>query len=129
MNNQPFTPHPGLSDGINNAIAESELAGGADLRKFTVGKTLIVKTRNTTYTIEKREDGTYISGSQKYCPVPTKCHINGSTFGGSMIKVDWVGIGMYLEFILSVPEGERKVGLVDGHGRITTSQIQEVFEL
>lgn len=127
MSNEPSKPNPNLSDDINNAISESELAGGADIKKLAVGKRLIVKTKNTVYTIEKREDGTYIYGNKKYCPVPMKCHINGSTFGGPMLKLDWVGVGMYLEFVLDVPD--RKVGLIDGHGRIRTSKIQEVVEL
>lgn len=129
MNSQPYVAHPNLSNEVNNAISESELAGGADLSKLQVGKVLIVKTQNTTYTIEKRSNGTYIHGNKKYCPFPTKCHISGSTFGGSMLKVGWVGIGMYLEFTIDIPEEERKIGLVDGHGRIVTSRIMEVTEL
>ena len=46
-----------------------------------------------------------------------------------MLKLHWIGIGMYMEFIIDMPKEERKVGEVDGHGRIVTSQIQEVFEL
>jgi hypothetical protein len=118
-----------LSDEVNSNITESELAGGADITKLEAGKRLVVKTKNTTYTIEHREDGFYIWGNRKYCPVPTKCHINGSTWGGSMLKLHWIGIGMYMEFIIDMPKEERKVGEVDGHGRIVTSQIQEVFEL
>jgi hypothetical protein len=129
VNSQPYVAHPNLSDEINNAISESELAGGADLTKLQVGKVLIVKTQNTTYTIEKRSDSTYIHGNKKYCLFPTKCHINGSTFGGSMLKMNWVGVGMYMEFTIDMPEEERKRGLVDGHGRIVTSRIVEVTEL
>lgn len=128
MGNDIFKPHPNLSDEINNAIIESELAGGADIDKLPVGKKLMVQTQNTLYTIERREDGVYISGNKRYCPEPTKCHINGSTWGGSMIKVGYVGVGMYLEFMLDV-QGDRKVGSVDGHGRILTSEIQTVEEV
>jgi hypothetical protein len=113
-----FEPHPNLSPEINAAIAESELAGGAYVDKLAVGKTLKVQTKNTLYLIEKREDGLYISGNAKYCPDPVKCTIPGSNFGGSMIKMNFIGRGMYMEFH------------TDGHPRaITTSEIQEVTEV
>lgn len=123
-----FEAHPNLSKEINDAIAESELAGGAYVDKLAVGRKLLVQTRNTLYIIERREDGLYISGHAKYCPVPTKCVISGSNFGGSMLKMGFVGRGMYMEFMVEVPESQRKIGYVDGHGRIVTSQIQEVTE-
>lgn len=113
-----FEPHPNLTPEVNAAIMDSELQGGADLRRLEVGRKLIVKTKNTTYTIERRADGDYISGNAKYCPEPTLCYIAGSTFGGSMLKVGFVGRGMYMEMQI-----EGKPGLV------TTSQIQEVTEL
>jgi hypothetical protein len=112
-----FEPHPNLSDEVNAAIAESELAGGAYVNKLAVGKKLLVQTKNTLYTVERREDGLYISGNAKYCPVPTKCRIPGSNFGGSMLKMDFVGRGMYMEFH------------TDEHPTvIVTSQVQEVTE-
>lgn len=112
-----FEPHPNLSDEVNQAIAESELAGGAFVDKLAVGKKLLVQTKNTLYTIERREDGLYIQGNQKYCPEPTKCTIPGSNFGGSMLKMNFVGRGMYMEFH------------TDEHPtRIVTSQVQEVTE-
>lgn len=112
-----FEGHPNLSKEINDAIAESELAGGADLKKLAVGKKLLVQTRNTLYTIERREDSLYISGNARFCPEPVKCSIPGSNFGGSMLKMNYVGVGMYMEFYV---EGNPRV--------IVTSEIQEVTE-
>jgi len=114
---EPYRPHPNLSDEINGAIAESELAGGAYINKLATGRKLMVKTANTLYTVERREDGLFISGNQKYCPEPTKCQIPGSTFGGSMLKMGFVGVGMYMEF---VPEPLGRT--------VTTSEIKEVTE-
>ncbi len=122
-------PHPNLSKEINDQIAESELQGGVWMKQphgdavkdqpyLPIGKNLMVQTVNTTYLIENREDGTYISGNKKYCPTPTKCNIHGSTWGGSMLKMGWIGVGMHLEFS------------TDKHPhRITTSEIQDVQEL
>jgi hypothetical protein len=121
-----FQPHPNLSKEINDSIAESEIAGGVWFDKpewatsvegtsLPEGSTVHVRTRNTLYLIEKRPDGTYISGNARFCPTPTKCSVHGSTWGGSMLKVGWIGVGMRLEFS------------VEGDGRtVTTSEIQDV---
>jgi hypothetical protein len=137
----PYTPHPNLSKEINNALAEQELLGGVFLKPpvgravqdepyLATGKTLYVQTQNTMYVIEKRgDDEFWISGNAKYCPVPTKCHILGCNYGGSMLKMSYIGRGMYMEFMLDIDPEERKRGSVDGHGVIVTSQIQEIIEL
>jgi hypothetical protein len=127
--------HPNLSDEINSNLVKSEIDGGVWLSMpepwakqahaeatekgnvLATGKTLLVQTKNTLYRIEKRgEDDFYISGSQRFCPEPTKANIHGSTWGGSMLKMGWVGRGMRLEF--STPD----------HGTITTSRIEDVKE-
>lgn len=117
MNTEPFKPHPNLSDELNQSIVESELAGGAWLEKMAVGKTLRIQTRNTLYLLTKTADGYLLSGSAKYCPTPTKAYPHGSTWGGSMLKIMFVGIGMHLE-----------IG-IEGKGTITTSEIQTVEEV
>ena len=58
-----------------------------------------------------------ISGHPQYCPEPVQVTIAGSTWGGSMLKVRFIGRGMHLEFhhpAYSAP--------------IITSAIQEIFE-
>ncbi len=114
-----YQPHPNLTKEINDAIAESELNGGVNLQQLEIGKRLIIKTRNTTYTVEKTGDRLYtIYGNARFCPSPTPCYIHGSTFGGSMLKIDYVGIDMCLEF-----------RLLEGKETVTTSRIQEVHIL
>jgi hypothetical protein len=117
--------HPNLSNDINKNIAESEMFGGYWLHKpewatkagegplLEAGKALRVITLNTDYLIENRPDGTYISGNAKYCPSPVKCSIHGSTWGGSMLKVGWIGLGMHLEFSI-------------GDKTVVTSEIQAI---
>jgi len=117
--NEPFNPHPNLSPEINAAIIKSEIDGGAHLKDLPVGKALKVTTKNTVYVIRKLAgDKLLIQGHYYYCPLPTKAFIHGSTFGGSMIKVDFVGRGMYLEFSTE-----------EHPNAITTSQIQNVEEI
>jgi hypothetical protein len=116
-----FDPHPNLSDEINNAIRDSEIAGGYYLDGLRIGKKLFVTTKHHVFTIARRHDGYLeIHGHPKYCPDPTKVKIPGSTFGGSMLKVNYVGIGMYMEFYPESYEGGKKC--------ITTSEILDVME-
>ncbi len=87
-----------LTPEVNSNIAQSEVDGGVFLRELGFGSRLFVQTKNTLYEIEKRKDAFYISGHKKYCPEPIKAYIAGSTWGGSMLKVGFVGLGMHLEF-------------------------------
>jgi hypothetical protein len=100
--------------------AEKEMTEGIhfDLGSLDMGGKLEVETKNTTYLIEKHEDGLYISGNPKYCPKPTKIRGIGSTLGGSAIFNERILIDGYLEYSL---EGRDKP--------VTTSQIQDFVEL
>lgn len=113
---KPFQPHPNLSKEINDAIAESELLGGCDFAKFPDGKILFVRTWNTQYEVRKNGNRTFIRGSKIYCPDWTECCIHGSTWGGSMIKTNFVGRNMHLEFWTAAD------------GIITTSLIADIEE-
>jgi hypothetical protein len=114
--------HPNLTPEINNAIRESELMGGVFIKDdLPVGKTLKVRTQNTVYFIDRvaeGKEGIEISGHPRYCPEPVKAYILGSNFGGSMLKIGFVGRGMYMEFST---ENHR--------GTIVTSRIKEVEEV
>jgi hypothetical protein len=123
--------HPNLSDEVNRNIAQSEIEGGVWIEKLAVGAVLSIRTENTAYTLEKRGENDYwLSGNLRYCPTPTKVHINGSTWGGSMLKVGFIGRDMCMEFVIDFKnEADRQVGWKDGHGRIVTSLIKDITEV
>ena len=66
---------------------------------------IVVRTRNTKYTFITNGDkiiGTGIGADglpAKYLPPDTEVRINGCTFGGSMLKMDYIGVDMHLEFV------------------------------
>ena len=94
-----FMPHPNLSDEVNRNIAQSEIEGGVCLDHLPDGKVLEVETQNRWYTIVVGAGGKdMIWGHPQYCPEPVAVSIEGSTWGGSMLKVRFVGRGMHLEF-------------------------------
>ena len=94
-----FAPHPNLSDEVNRCIIQSEIEGGVYLDDMSEGAVLEVATENHEYIIVTGCDGAeLISGHPQYCPDPVSVRIVGSTWGGSMLKVRFVGRGMRLEF-------------------------------
>lgn len=113
-----FQPHPNLSDAINSGIVQSEIEGGVFLEHLEPDTTIEIHTQNHCYTaVLLGGSQALISGHPVYCPNPTQVTIHGSTWGGSMLKLQYVGRGMHLEF--RHPEYRYP---------IVTSPIQEIRE-
>ncbi len=94
-----FMPHPHLSDEVNRSIIQSEIEGGVYVRDLAPGAELEVQTQNRSYRLVNQGDGNVlISGHPRFCPEPVLVHIDGSNWGGSMLKVSFIGRGMHLEF-------------------------------
>jgi hypothetical protein len=112
-------PHPNLSDRVNRNIVQSEIEGGVYLHDLPHASTLEVETQNRSYTIVHFGKGeALISGHPEFCPRPVRVKIEGSNWGGSMLKPSFVGRGMHLEF--RHPDYERP---------IITSRIVEIRQL
>ncbi len=112
-------PHfsPNLSPEINANLAQTKRDGGVFTEEVPLGAAVLVQTRNTLYTLVNHGDR-WIGWGGKHLPEMTVVHVNGSTFGGSMLKVGFIGIGMHLE--LARP----------GTGRtLTTTPIQSISVL
>ena len=113
-----FRPHPNLADEVNDAIVRSEIEGGVQLDSLPPGISLEVETENRFYLIVHQGHGkAMISGHPEYCPEPVLVGIHGSTWGGSMLKVGYLGRGMRMEF------GHKPFGV------ITTSRIREIRQV
>jgi hypothetical protein len=113
-----FAPHPNLSDDVNGSIIRSEIEGGVFLDQLQPYSVLQIRTQHRCYTaVMLGGSQALISGHPEYCPEPTLVAIAGSTWGGSMLKLHFVGRGMRLEFChpkYSTP--------------IVTSYVQEIRE-
>jgi hypothetical protein len=113
-----FIPHPNLGDEINRHIVQSEIEGGVFLEDLSPSTVLHIETKHHCYTTVVLEGSqVLISGHPTYCPQPIKVNIAGSTWGGSMLKLRFIGRGMHLEF--SHPEYRTP---------IVTSPIQDIRE-
>lgn len=101
---------------VDRSLLESE--DGVYLDELPLGAIIDVQTTNRAYRIENRGDGkVLISGHPTYCPEPTMVDLHGSTNGGAMLKMRFIGRGMRIEFLH--PE----------RGVIYTSPVREIREL
>ena len=110
---------PYLGDGVNHALIQSEIEGGVNLHDLPHSTVLEIQTENHVYTaIIKRHTKALLWGHPDLCPEPVTVRIHGSTWGGSMLKVAFIGRGMHLEF--RHPDYRRA---------IVTSRIVEIREI
>ena len=94
-----FAPHPNLADDVNRAIIQSEIEGGVFLHDLPPSTVLHIQTMHHCYTaVLLGGSDALISGHPEFCPDPVQVAIAGSTWGGSMLKLQYVGRGMHLEF-------------------------------
>lgn len=132
---QLFAPHPNLSDEVNSRIVQSEIEGGVHLRDLPPDSVLRVQTMHREYTLVFCGKGqVLISGHPEFCPEPVLVTIDGSTWGGSMLKHRFIGRGMHLEFrhpeyrtpIITSPI--REISAVREGGRDHSYSIDETLE-
>jgi len=120
----PFVPNENLADEVNRAIVEGELRGGVNLCDLAVGRKLHIYFRTGYYLLEHRPDGFFMSehlfnSGTPYWTGSLRCKVTGSLFHpeGSMLKMHWIGRGMFLEFHLE-----------DGSRLHSTKEILEIIE-
>jgi hypothetical protein len=73
---------------------------GILIRDDSPGTNYVVVTKNSTYDItvlDGAERRVRVQGGE-YFPEPVLCILSGSTYGGSVLKVGWIGLGMCMEF-------------------------------
>jgi hypothetical protein len=94
-----FAPNPHLSETINRNIIQSEIEGGVSMQNLPKGAVVEIETQNRIYTLVSCGAGdALLHGHPMFCPEPVLVTIHGSTWGGSMLKHQFIGRGMHLEF-------------------------------
>lgn len=86
----------GIHPDIWTAILKQQEQRGIQLDRLPLGAHIVLKTTNSTYVI-KPEKGDWLIKGGNYFPEETCVTISGSTWGGSMIKSNWIGKDMFLE--------------------------------
>ena len=84
-------------DGIVKAVSRTNGVGLTDVDALT---TLVVRTDNSVYqiTILQPYAREVLVQGGAFFPERTRACLNGSSFGGSCIKLGWVGMGLHMEF-------------------------------
>ena len=98
---------------LNGFVEETGNIRGLYLRDVEPLTTLIVRTRNSRYRIIMRRDTSAVVQGGQFFPDATPGRIDGSGFGGSFLKVGWIGIGLRMEIF------------ADGR-RIITSPVRDI---
>ena len=88
---------------------------GVSLVELSPIEELEVCTRNTVYriTVLSTTEARVLVQGGRYFPIQSEVRLNGSTLGGSLLKVGWVGCGFCMEFM-------------QGTQRITTTRVREI---
>ena len=84
-------------DGFVEAVSRADGVGLTDLDAFT---TLMVRTDNSVYqiTILQPYAREVLVQGGAFFPARTRACLSGSSFGGSCLKLGWVGLGLHMEF-------------------------------
>lgn len=85
------------SESLDNLL--SSFDEGIYLQSVDPGSTVQVRTETRTYllvVLGNRE--ALISGHPEHCPMPVRVRVQGSTWGGSLLRLDFIGKGMHLEY-------------------------------
>lgn len=91
---------------LQKLMEEQEQKGGLNVTLLEKGTKLTIETKNSIYqvvVVEGREvtiSGGMTKEGQIRFPLPAKAIILGSTWGGSMLKIDWIGQDMRMELNL-----------------------------
>ncbi len=75
------------------------LQNGIDVHSLKPGTTVLVVTKNNLYKMIKGSEDKYDVSIQggKLFPEVKKIKFSGSTFGGTMLKIGWIGKEMFME--------------------------------
>lgn len=86
---------------IEQRAREQQELGGIDVTKLKPNTKIEIKTKNGEYYIELLDNQGNVKIKGSRIPTPTNAYFSGSTWGGSIIKLHWIGFGMYMEFSLN----------------------------
>ena len=93
---QTTVPRQCTLDGFTAEVATADGLGLGDIDALT---TVIVKTLNSLYRIvvlDPPRPRILIQGG-RFFPEPTEAHLAGASFGGSLLKLAWLGCGLRME--------------------------------
>lgn len=110
-------------------IEKSEKDGGLWIKHIPEDTIIRIHARDALFLLAFTDVTTgsaAIQGGGRHFPSPTLCRVNGSTFGGSAIKLGWLGRGMHLEAALGVVGGPITEESLRRRRTLTTASIRAI---
>ena len=92
-----------MAPGVAFDLTASE---GVDLLDLEPRTTVVVHTAHSVYRIVVLQDTTVLLQGGRCFPEVTLAHLRGSGFGGYLLKLAWIGVGLRMEFLV---DGKRFV--------------------
>ena len=93
--NEPtLFPRAATLDGFIDGVSD---ARGVHLREVEPLTTIVVQTHNSRYRIVMTGGTSAMVQGGKFFTDPTPARIDGSGFGGSVLKTAWIGVGLKME--------------------------------
>ena len=89
-------PRVATLDGFTEALAN---AGGLDIRRVDPLTTILVTTYNSLYRIVPLGGLDALVQGGQFFPEATRARFDGSSFGGSFLKIAWIGEGLRMEIV------------------------------
>jgi hypothetical protein len=89
-----LVPRAATLDGFVDDVGD---ARGIHLREVEPLTTIVVETLNSRYRIVITGGTSAIVQGGRFFPIPTPARIDGSGFGGSVLKTAWIGVGLKME--------------------------------
>lgn len=86
--------HTATLDGFVRAV---NLADGVSVHDLAPLTTLVVSTCNSRYRIVVSRNAAILVQGGRFFPELTDARLEGSSMGGSFLKVAWIGIGLSME--------------------------------
>ena len=87
-------PRAATLDGFADGVSVAEGISLEDLEPLT---TLLVHTCNSLYRIIVSERTAILVQGGRFFPDATVGHLHGSSAGGSLLKLAWIGVGLRME--------------------------------
>ena len=82
---------------LDGFVDSARTADGVSVRDLQPLTTLLVRTRNSRYRITISANAAIFVQGGQYFPETTTARLDGSSAGGSFLKVGWIGVGLRME--------------------------------
>ena len=108
----PNRPHRGR---YPRRLRRSYERPGVALRQLEPLTELTVQTRNTSPRIVVSHEADIVIQGGTFFPTPTACARRGSSVGGNLLKIGWIGVGLRMEIV------------ADGRRIVTTGVVRSII--